>query len=152
MKPFKPFPGVGPPPPREDTLGTLDRPPAKKGRKKKSGRTEQLNIRVLPGTEARFDMLAERDGLTNGAFLEKLLVDHEARGGVIDATVVPAGEARSGRTEQLRVWCTPSVFLAVPRLAKERGVPVPVLLEDLVAREVERLDPHGGKFGVKIEK
>jgi hypothetical protein len=147
-----PFPGIGPPPSREDTLGALDRPAAKKGRRKKSGRTEQLNIRVLPGTEARFSALAERDGLTNGAFLEKLLADHEARGSVLDGSVVPAAEAREGRTEQLRVWCSPSVFQAVPKLAGERGVPVPVLIEDLVAREVERLDPHGGKFGVKIAK
>jgi hypothetical protein len=149
---FKPFPGIGSPPSRGDTLGTLDRPPAKKGRRKKSGRTEQLNIRVQPGTEGRFNTLAERDGLTNGAFLEKLLADREARGSVLDQSVVPAAEARAGRTEQLRVWCTPSVFQAVPRLAAERGVQVPVLIEDMVAREVERLDPHGGKFGVKIAK
>jgi hypothetical protein len=50
------------------------------------------------------------------------------------------------------VWCTPSVFQAVPKLAAEREVLVPELIEDLVAREVERLDPHGGKFGVKIAK
>jgi hypothetical protein len=148
----KPYPGIGPPPSREDTLGTLDRPPEKKGRRKKSGRTEQLNIRVLPGTEARFNALAERNGLTNGAFLEMLLADHETGGGLLDATVIPAGEARVGRTEQLRVWCTPSVHQAVPKLARERGVLVPELIEDLVAREVERLDPHGGKFGVNIAK
>ena len=146
-----PFPGIGPPPSREDTLGTLDRPPAKQGRRKKSGRTEQLNIRVLPGTEERFNALAERNGLTNGAFLEKLLADHET-GGPLDAAVVPAGEARAGRTEELRVWCKLSVKQAVPKLASERGVLVPELIEDLVAREVERLDPHGGKFGVKIAK
>ena len=58
---FKPFPGIGPPPSREDTLGTLERPPAKKGRRKKSGRTEQLNIRVQPGMEERFNALAERE-------------------------------------------------------------------------------------------
>jgi hypothetical protein len=146
------LPGVGPPPSREDTLGTLDRPAAKKGRRKKSGRTEQLNIRVLPGTEARFNALAERNGLTNGAFLEKLLADHETGGGLLDAAVVPAGEARAGRSEVLRVWCKLSVKQAVPKLAAERDVLVPELIEDLVAREVARLDPHGGKFGVKIEK
>jgi hypothetical protein len=144
-----PYPGIGPPPSREDTLGTLDRPPARKGRRKKSGRTEQLNIRVLPGTEDRFNALAERDGLTNGAFLEKLLADHEVGGGSLEKGIIPAAEARAGRTEQLRVWCTASVHQAVPRLAAERGVLVPELIEDLVAREV---DPHGGKFGVKIAK
>jgi hypothetical protein len=149
---MKSFAGIGPPPLREDTHDTLSRPPAKKGRKKKSGRTEQLNIRVQPGMEERFHALAERNGLTNGAFLEKLLADHETGGGALDAAVVPAGEARAGRTEEFHVWCKPSVKQAVPRLAAERGVLVPVLIEDLVAREVERLDPHGGKFGVNVEK
>jgi hypothetical protein len=66
--------------------------------------------------------------------------------------VIPAAEARVGRTEELRVWCTPSVFQAVPKVAAARGMLVPELIEDLLAREVERLDPHGGKFGVKIAK
>lgn len=149
---FKPFPGIGSPPSREDTLGTLDRPPAKKGRRKKSGRTEQLNIRVQPGMEERFNALAERNGLTNGAYLEKLLSDDEVRGAGLEKGVVPAGEAREGRTEQMRVWCSPPVLQAVPKLAAERGVSVPELIEDLVAREMHRLDPHGGKFGVKIAK
>jgi hypothetical protein len=149
---LKPFPGIGPPPSREDTLGTLDRPPAKKGRRKRSGRTEQLNIRVQPGMEERFNLLAERNGLTNGGYLEKLLADDELRGASLDRGVIPAAEARAGRTEELRVWCTASVKEAVPKLAAGRGVLVPELIEDLVAREVERLDPHGGIFGVKIEK
>ena len=29
---------------------------------------------------------------------------------------------------------------------------VSALIEDLLAREVERLDPHGGKFGVKVRE
>jgi hypothetical protein len=149
---LKPFPGIGPPPSREDTLGTLDRPPAKKGRRKKSGRTDEFNIRVRPGFKERFIQLAERHGQTNGAFLEQLVADYEARGSLLDGAVVPSAEARVGRTEQMRVWCSPSVFQAVPKLATERGVMVPELIEDLVAREVERLDPHGGKFGVKVEK
>jgi hypothetical protein len=66
--------------------------------------------------------------------------------------MIPAAEARAGRTEELRVWCSPSVLQAVPKLAAERGMLVPELIEDLLAREVARLDPHGGKFGVKIAK
>jgi hypothetical protein len=38
------------------------------------------------------------------------------------------------------------------RVAAARGMLVPELIEDLLAREVERLDPHGGKFGVNVEK
>jgi chromosome partitioning protein len=148
---LKSLPGVGPPPSRGDTHGTLDRRTPGK-RRKKSGRTEQLNIRVQPGMEERFSALAERNGLTNGAYLEKLLADDEVRGASLEKGVIPAADARMGRTEELRVWCSPSVKQAVPRLAAERGVLVQELIEDLVAREVERLDPHGGKFGVKIAK
>jgi hypothetical protein len=152
MNSFKPFPGIGSPPSREDTHGTLDRPPAKRGRRKKSGRTEQFNSRVGVGFKERVKNLAEREKETVGAFLEKLVAEYEVRGAWLDGNVIPAAEARAGRTSELRAWCTPSVFQAVPRLAAARGVLVPELIEDLVAREVERLDPHGGKFGVKIEK
>ena len=81
-----------------------------------------------------------------------MLADYEARGGTLVAGAVPAAEARAGRTRELRVWCTTSVFQAVAALAAERGMSVSALIEDLLAREVERLDPHGGKFGVKIAK
>jgi hypothetical protein len=145
------FRAVGPPPSREDTLNALDRPTPGK-RRKKSGRTEQFNSRVGGGFRARVKRLAELEKETVGAFLEKLVAEYEARGASLDGNVIPAAEARAGRTEELRVWCTPSVFQAVPKLAAERGVLVPELIEDLVAREVARLDPHGGKFGVKVEK
>jgi hypothetical protein len=150
--------GIGPPPSREDTHDTLSRPPGsggppgKRGRRKKSGRTEQFNSRVQAGFKERVKNLAEREKETVGAFVEKLVAEYEARGASLDGNVIPAAEARAGRTAELRVWCSPSVFQAVPKLAAERGVLVPELIEDLVAREVERLDPHGGKFGVKIEK
>jgi predicted HicB family RNase H-like nuclease len=142
---------VGLPPARDETNQTLKRPPPG-NRRKKTGRTEQLNIRVQPGMEERFSAAAERAKETNGAFLEKLLAEHEARGGTFETGMVPGAEARAGRTEEMRVWCKPSVFQAVPKLAAARGVLVPELIEDLLAREVERLDPHGGKFGVKVEK
>jgi hypothetical protein len=152
MKPFEPFRRIGPPPPRADTQGTLDKPPATQGRRKRSGRTEQFNSRVRPGFKARVEGIAEREERTIGAVLEDMLAAYEAAGGTLAAGAVPAAEARAGRTREVRVWCTPSVFQAVPKLAAERGVVVPELIEDLVAREVERLDPHGGKFGVKIAK
>jgi hypothetical protein len=142
---------VGLPPGRDETHGTLGRPPPG-NRRKKSGRTEQLNIRVQPGMEQRFSAAAERAKETNGAFLEKLLADYEARGASLDPGVIPAAEARAGRTEELRVWCTPRVFQTVTKVAAARGMLVPVLIEDLLARQVELLDPHGGKFGVEVEK
>jgi hypothetical protein len=73
MKPLNSLRGVGVPPSREETHDTLDRPPAKEGRRKKSGRTEQFNIRVQPRMEERFKVLAERDGQTNGAFWRSCL-------------------------------------------------------------------------------
>jgi hypothetical protein len=152
MKPLDSLRGVGAPPSREETLDTLDRPPAKQGRRKKSGRTEQFNSRVQAGFKERVKNLAVREKETVGAFVEKAVAYYEARGGTFETGMVPTAEARAGRTEELRVWCTPFVFQAVPKLAAERDVLVPELMEDLVAREVERLDPHGGKFGVKIAK
>lgn len=155
MKPLLPLRAlakqVGLPPARDEIHKTLDRPPPG-NRRKKSGRTEQFNVRVQPGLEERFKALAKREKETNGAFLEKLLAEYEARGASLDAGVIPAAEARAGRTAELRVWCTPSVFQALPKLAAERGMLVPELIEDLLAREVERLDPHGAKFGVNVEK
>jgi hypothetical protein len=41
---------------------------------------------------------------------------------------------------------------AVPKLAAARGVLVAELIEDLVAREVHRLNPHGGKLGVGVKR
>ena len=107
---------------------------------------------MRPGFKERVEGIAGREGRTIGAVLEDMLAAYEAAGGALPAGAVPAAEARAGRTSELRLWCTPSVFRAVPKLAAERGVLVPELVEDLVAREVERLDPHGGKFGVQIAK
>jgi hypothetical protein len=97
-------------------------------------------------------MLAEREKETVGAFVERVVAAYEVRGATLDPGTIPAAEARAGRTAELRVWCTPFVFVTVPKLAAARGMPVPALIEDLLAREVERLDPHGGKFGVNVEK
>ena len=41
---------------------------------------------------------------------------------------------------------------AVGKVAAERRMCVSALFEDLLAREVARLDPHGGKFGVDVRK
>ena len=68
------------------------------------------------------------------------------------AGAVPAAEARAGRTRELRVFASDEVFMTVGRVAAELDMPVSALIEHLLAREVGRLDPHGGKFGVKIAK
>jgi hypothetical protein len=119
MKPLMPLRGVGPPPAREETDGLLERPPARKGRRKKSGRTEQFNSRVRAGFRERVKTLADREKETLGAFLENLVAEYEAHGASLDGNVIPAAEARAGRTDELRVWCAPSVFQAVPKLAGE---------------------------------
>jgi hypothetical protein len=142
---------VGLPPSREETHKTLERPPPG-NRRKKSGRTHEFNFRVQPGFKERFIAQAERVKETNGAFLERLLAEWEARGGAFEPGSIPAAEAREGRTAELRIWCTPAVFEAVPKLAAARGMLIAQLIEHLLAGEVERLDPHGGKFGVEVEK
>ncbi|MFZ1104215.1 MAG: hypothetical protein WAN86_15455 [Hyphomicrobiaceae bacterium] len=155
MKPLLPLrvlsKEVGLPPGRDETHQTLERAPPG-NRRKKSGRTEEFNFRVQPGFKESFITVAKREKETNGAFLEKVYAYYLARGATLDAGVIPAAEAREGRTEELRVWCTPWVLQTVPKLAAARGMLVPELIEHLLAREVERLDPHGGKFGVKVEK
>jgi predicted transcriptional regulator len=155
MKPHVPLrpPGrqVGLPPSREETHGTLDRPPAN-GRRKKSGRTAQFNIRVRPGFKARVEDLAESENRTIGAVLEDMLAVYEARGRSLVEGAVPVAEARAGRTRELRILASDEVFSTVGRVAAERGMSVSALIEHLLALEVARLDPHGGKFGVHVSR
>lgn len=143
---------VGLPPERNDTQKTLDRPAGNGARRPKTGRTEEFNIRVQPGFKERFKALASREKESVGAFLEKVLVRYEASGTTLEAGMIPVAEAKAGRVAELRVWCTESVFHTIARIAAARGMLVPELIEDLVAREVDRLDPHGGKFGVDVRK
>ena len=63
---------------------------------------------------------------------------------------VPLGEARAGRIRPFDFWATEDVFNAIGKIAAERRLSVSGLIEDLLAREVARLDPHGGKFGVDV--
>ena len=58
-----------------------------------------------PGMEEPFTAAAERAKETNGAFLEKLLAEHEARGASLDKGVVPVAEAwKLGVTPLGDVW------------------------------------------------
>jgi hypothetical protein len=130
----------------------LDRPPAQGGRRKKSGRTSQVNFRVRPGFKEEVEKVAEGEGRTMGALLEDMLALYKAKGGRLPPGAVPTAEAQAGRTRELRIFASDEVFGSVGRVAAELGMSVSALLEHLLAREVERLDPHGGKFGVNVEK
>jgi hypothetical protein len=129
----------------------LDRPAGNGGRRKKSGRTKQVNFRIRPGFKEQVEEVAQGEGRTMGALLEDMLAVYKAKGN-LPPGAVPAVEARAGRTRELRLFASDDVFNAVGRVAAERGMSVSALFEEVLAREVERLDPHGGKFGVKVAR
>jgi hypothetical protein len=139
------------PPARSDTFQTLARPAEPLKRRVKSGRTEQFNVRVKAGFKARIEELAGNEGETIGAFMEKLLMLYETGAG-FPRQGVPAGEARQGRTRPLHAWTTEDVASTIGKVAAERRLSVSGLIEDLLARHVEQLDPHGGKFGVDVKR
>ena len=139
------------PPARADTFQTLARPAEPLKKRVKTGRTEQFNVRVKTGFKARVDELAANEGETLGAFVEKLLALYESGAGA-RAQGVPLGEARAGRIRPIHLWATEDVFNAIGKVAAERKLSVSGLFEDLLAREVARLDPHGGKFGVDVKR
>jgi hypothetical protein len=66
--------------------------------------------------------------------------------------VVPVEDARAGRMNLMQFWGSNFVLKAVGKVAAERQMSVSALLDDLLAREVQRLDPHGGKFGVFVQR
>ena len=141
----------GPPPARTDTLQTLARPAEPPARRTKTGRTEQFNVRVKAGFKTRIEELAAGEKETIGAFLETLLAAYES-GAATPGNGVPLAEARAGRIRPLKLWATDEVFSAIGKVAAERRLSVSGLIEDLLAREVARLDPHGGKFGVDVKR
>ncbi len=142
---------IGAPPSRDDTLQTLERPAAPPPRRVKTGRTEQFNVRVKAGFKQRVEEIAAADKETLGGLLEAMLAAYES-GASQPERGVPVAEARAGRTRSLRLWANEGVFEAVGLVAAERRMSVSALFEDLLAREVARLDPHGGKFGVDVSK
>jgi hypothetical protein len=142
---------VGRPPTPQDTFNTLDRPAEPALRRVKTGRTEQFNVRVKAGFKERIEELAARDKETLGGMLELMLAAYEAGAGAPQHGI-PIAEARAGRTRTLRLWATDQVFSAIGKVAAERKLTVSGLIEDLLAREVQRLDPHGGRFGVDVRR
>jgi len=142
---------LSPPPARGETFQTLDRPAAP-SRRVRTGRSEQFNVRVKAGFKARIDEIAEREKETMGGVLEAMLAAYEAGAAAPERGAVPVAEARAGRTRPLRLWATDEVYDAIGKVAAERRLSVSGLVEDLLAREVARLDPHGGKFGVDVKR
>jgi predicted DNA-binding ribbon-helix-helix protein len=140
---------AGRPPARSQTLNTLDRPATPPARRVKTGRTEQLNFRVTAAFKRRIDQLAEAEQQTLGALLEKMTDAFQAGASRPDHDVPPA-DAQAGRTHFLRLWVTLPVYKAIGRVANERELTIAELIEDMLAREVARLDPHGGKFDVHV--
>ena len=136
----------------QDTFDTLDRPPDGRARKPKSGRTEQFNTRVAEGFAERVRLLAKRERAKLGEVLEAMLAAFEARGAALEANVAPVAERRAGRNYQLILWANEFVFQAAGKVAAERKLSVSELFEELLAHEVHRLDPHGGKFGVYVKR
>ncbi len=136
-------------PTREDTFHTLAKPAQLPQRRVRTGRTEQFNVRVSAAFKQRVEALAANNKETIGRTLEIMLADHES-GAASPQHGVPAGEARAGRTKALRLWATDEVFGAIGKVAAERKLSVSGLIEDLLAREIARLDPHGGKYGVNV--
>lgn len=138
------------PPSRDQVFQTLDRPAA--ARRVKTGRTEQFNVRVKAGFKARVEDLAAREKETLGSLLETMLAAYEAGAATPERGTIPVAEARALRTRTLRLWATDEVFNTIGKVAALRKLTVSGLVEDLLAHEVARLDPHGGKFGVNVRR
>lgn len=138
---------IGTPPSREETFQTLERPAEPLSRRVKTGRTEQFNLRVTTKFKKRVEQLATDNKETLGGILEEMLKAYES-GASKPQRDVPLPEARAGRTRQLRLWVSDSVFDAVGKIAAERSMSVSALFEDLLAHEAVQLDPKGTHFGV----
>jgi hypothetical protein len=133
-------------------FGNLDRRDGQVVPRVKTGRSEQFNTRVALGFGNRVRRLAEGERATLGETLEAMLAAFEAQGASLDPGAVPIAERRAGRTRELRFWASEFVFLAIGKVAAEREMSVSALIEELLAHEVYRLDPHGGKFGVYVKR
>jgi hypothetical protein len=106
---------------------------------------------VRAGFKQRVEELAAAEKETLGGMLEAMLAAYES-GAAEPQRGVPVAEARAGRTRPLHFWASDEVFDAIGKVAAERHMSVSALIEDLLAREVGRLDPHGGKFGVDVKR
>lgn len=152
FRPSRPIAGVAvEPPSRNQTFGALNRR-SQRMPEARTGRTEQFNTRVGVGFGDRVRRLAEGERATLGQMLEAMLAEFEAAGASVDRGAAPIAERREGRTKQMIFWGSEFVHLAIGKVAAERGMSVSALIEDLLGHEVQRLDPHGGKFGVYVKR
>jgi hypothetical protein len=142
---------INPPPRRDQTFGTTDRPPEGKRRRVKTGRTEQFNIRVKAGFKERVEELAQRDKETIGSLLEAMLAAYEA-GRAANDNSVPAAEARDGRTRLVRIWANDAVFDVIGTVAAALKISVSALIEDMLAKKIKELDPTCERFGVVVQR
>lgn len=80
-----------------------------------------------------------------------MLAAYEVSGGGLTSGTMPTAEASARRTREFSAWASQPVFDIIGEVAAGRHISVSGLIEDLVAREVARLDPDGSRFGVKIK-
>lgn len=146
------FDGVGMPPTAEENFDTLGSSMEERLRAAKSLHGKQFNIRVSYGFDDRVRRLAKAERLKLGEMLESMLEAWEARGGGKEQGVVPIEDLRAGRKNQMQFWASQFVRMAIGKVAAERELSVSALIEDLLAHEIRRLDPHGGKFGVYVKR
>ena len=102
-------------------------------------------------TEVKEHLLSFVDDRSVGSLFEAMLAAYEACGGGLTSGAMPAAEASAGRTREFRAWASQPVFDIIGEVAADRHMSVSGLIENLLAREVARLDPDGSRFGVKIE-
>ena len=140
------------PPGPDETFDTLDRKARDRKRQPKSGRTEQFNTRVREGFGDRIRQLKERERAKLGEILEAMLTAFEAAGAALESNVAPVAERRAGRNREMKIWASEMVYQAAPKVAAARQLSLSELFEELLALEVDRLDPHGGKFGVFVKR
>jgi hypothetical protein len=107
---------------------------------------------VQQAFKRRVEELSLQEDRTLGALLEAMLAAYEGSGKGLAPGAVPALEARAGRTRELRAWASDEVFDLVGLIAAERKLSISALIEDLLAREVQRLDPGGSRFGFGVRR
>jgi hypothetical protein len=139
-------------PQRGETFGTLDRPVGEAERDAAAGRVHQFNMRVADWVRKKVRRLAKAERATLGEVMEAMIEAYEARGGNLEVGAVSVEDQRAGRRHEIRFYATEAVYRALPKVSAERGMTVSALLDELLALEVHRLDPHGGKFGVRVER
>jgi hypothetical protein len=138
------------PPPEQETFETLAKPGRDAGGK--GSRNEQFNTRVCVWFKGQMEVLKEKERVTVGVLLEAMLQAYQTQGSGIEPGVPPVADVRAGRTKPITFWGSEVMHQAISRIAAEREMTVSELIEEWAAREVQRLDPSGGRFGVYVKR